>query len=296
MFWPVDYAQIGFLGGTTALLVLFRDVANSPWGWSAANLFGIACVTAIAWKTRTSSIKRATIARMLFSFVAIPIVFTELGAIVPHVNPANWEERLAAFDRAMFFGLDPIEALEQVANPLLTEVLQWVYNYYYFIALILGFAVMKDGDHVRFSRMLFAFILCVYLSYVGYYVIPATGPNLNLFGLYSFETDLPGVFLAQEMRGTMAALEKIKQDCFPSGHTAVSVLALIFAWRHRRRSVPLLVPLVVALVFSTMYLRYHYVADVLAGLILAVVSYHAAEWIHVRWERGAGWREHGHPS
>ncbi len=192
-------------------------------------------------------------------------------------------------------GTNPIEFLESWAHPLLTEILQWVYNYYYFIAVILGVAVYKKHRALELARMMFVFVLCIYLSYVGYYIVPVTGPNIDKLGLYNFRGDLPGIVMTMELRETMALIEKIKQDCFPSGHTAVSLVALLLAMRFVPKLTKWLAPLVAALIFSTMYLRYHYFADVIAGVILAVLSFYLGLYWHRGFERRI-WGAHGHKS
>ena len=72
------------------------------------------------------------------------------------------------------------------------------------------------------------------------------------------------------MRASIFAAEWIKQDCWPSGHTALSFVCLVIARREGVRWAywALLVP-VTLLIFSTMYLRYHYVVDVVCGFLLA---------------------------
>ena len=56
---------------------------------------------------------------------------------------------------------------------------------------------------------------------------------------------------------------------FPSGHTIIALLVLWQAARHRVRGWPFLVPIVAGLICGTVYLRYHYGVDVLAGIIIA---------------------------
>jgi membrane-associated phospholipid phosphatase len=65
-------------------------------------------------------------------------------------------------------------------------------------------------------------------------------------------------------------LEGIHYDCFPSGHTAVTVLAW---WSSRRLSQGLFwtySAYTICMVFSTVYLRYHYAIDTGAGAAVAV--------------------------
>jgi membrane-associated phospholipid phosphatase len=64
-------------------------------------------------------------------------------------------------------------------------------------------------------------------------------------------------------------MEGIKRDAFPSGHTSVALLSVYYAVRFTPRLVPAVAPGVFLMILSTMYLRYHYLVDVLAGAALA---------------------------
>jgi membrane-associated phospholipid phosphatase len=75
--------------------------------------------------------------------------------------------------------------------------------------------------------------------------------------------------MIETIQDALNALEKNKTDAFPSGHTAISLMCLYYAWKEREKKlVAVLIPVVTGLLFSTVYLRYHYVIDVIAGLAL----------------------------
>jgi membrane-associated phospholipid phosphatase len=290
--WPVDWCHIVAHVGTIVLIIVFYAQIEGAAGWLAWNLAVLAGVGVLAWRARGRSWRRAAVDRILFTSPVIPIFFTQLGDLIEVVNPKSYEVELVTLDRWLFGGRDPLEALESWSHPLLTEYLQWVYDFYYFIPILLAAALLKHGEARALARTIFAFALCIYLSYLGYYLVPATGPNIDEFSQYDFNGPLQGIFLAAELRETLFAIEKIKLNCFPSGHTAVSVLALLIARSYCPRILPLLFPLVVSLVFSTLYLRYHYVADVVAGILLAWGSYWGGLSLHHRFER-AHWGEDG---
>jgi membrane-associated phospholipid phosphatase len=75
------------------------------------------------------------------------------------------------------------------------------------------------------------------------------------------------------------------RDAFPSGHTLVTLLSMAWAWRYRLRVRWPVTVLGVLLVLSTVYLRYHYVVDVLTGSVLAVLCLAFAPAAH-RWLSG----------
>ena len=68
----------------------------------------------------------------------------------------------------------------------------------------------------------------------------------------------------------------VNRDCMPSGHTMMSVLGILLAWRYRSRWRWFITIGGISVVISTIYLRYHYMVDLMAGLTLAFVVY----WLH----------------
>src|SRR5208282_3286332 len=74
-----------------------------------------------------------------------------------------------------------------------------------------------------------------------------------------------------------------KVDVFPSLHCAVSSFLLFFDRRHRPWRFKLYLVPAIGLWLSTIYLRYHYLIDVLCGFALAAF----ALWLAGRYPRNA---------
>jgi membrane-associated phospholipid phosphatase len=75
---------------------------------------------------------------------------------------------------------------------------------------------------------------------------------------------------------------RIRRDVFPSMHVAISFVVWLYAYRSSKKLFWILSPLILSLWFSTVYLRYHYLVDVLAGLVLAPISYWLANGLFHR--------------
>ena len=73
---------------------------------------------------------------------------------------------------------------------------------------------------------------------------------------------------------------------FPSLHAGVSLLTLVYAWRHVRWSVLPLGIVVTGLLASTVYLRHHDVVDLLAGALLVPWVLWAAPRLDRWWNAG----------
>ena len=65
-------------------------------------------------------------------------------------------------------------------------------------------------------------------------------------------------------------------DVFPSLHTALTLYITAYLWRDGKRMAALIcAPLTAGTIVATIYLRYHYGVDVLAGFLLAVCALRA---------------------
>jgi membrane-associated phospholipid phosphatase len=71
--------------------------------------------------------------------------------------------------------------------------------------------------------------------------------------------------------------EVVNRDCMPSGHTMMTLMTMIMAFSMRSGLRWYYLVLGSSLIFATVYLRYHYVVDVLAGMLWAMAVLAAIE-------------------
>ncbi|MGC2529321.1 MAG: phosphatase PAP2 family protein, partial [Candidatus Acidiferrum sp.] len=72
---------------------------------------------------------------------------------------------------------------------------------------------------------------------------------------------------------------RVRGAAFPSEHVAGAVAATWGAWRHRRWLFWVMVPLVACMCVSTVWGRYHYVADIFGGMITGTLGYVIGRWL-----------------
>jgi membrane-associated phospholipid phosphatase len=125
----------------------------------------------------------------------------------------------------------------------------------------------EDGR--AFDLCVVALLLSHYFAFTGYMVVPALGPRFALAPMY--RTDLTGLLAAEPIRHFLDALEGIKRDAFPSGHVSAALICVHYMFRFTPRLAWCALPAVFLMIFATLYLRYHYAADILAGGMLAAL-------------------------
>jgi membrane-associated phospholipid phosphatase len=201
---------------------------------------------------------------------------------------------LIAADRWLFGG-DPTFWLLRVAHPIATEVLQIAYAMFYLLPLVVAVELYAGERERRFHQWAFLCGCGFFAAFAGYLTLPAVGPRFTLHALEATARDLPGLWLTPSLRAFVDAggmvpvgaahdqmIRLAPRDAFPSGHTLVTLLSIAWAWRCRLRVRWAVTAIGILLVAATVYLRYHYVADVLAGAALATLCLLIVPALH-RW-------------
>ncbi len=220
--------------------------------------------------------KTIRLIRYFYPYIFIGFVFESLGFIVPYINPHNKDSVLIKIDRTILGG-DIAYILNFINKKWLVDYLQVSYLAYYVLPIVIIIYLYKRNKIKRLSFTLFALSLGYYLSYLGYIFMPAIGPRYSLSYLPKFP--LEGGFIFNAIHPILNSLEHIKQDCFPSGHTEISLLVFLLFWDENKKASLIILPIVLSLILATLVLRYHYLTDDIAGVILAFVVYYISKAI-----------------
>ncbi|GAB4537750.1 MAG: phosphatase PAP2 family protein [Thermodesulfovibrionia bacterium] len=219
---------------------------------------------------------------IIFPVIVVFLIFDSLSGLIQYINPSTYDHLLIRIDY-LILRCYPTVVLERLANPLITETMQFAYISYYPLPLVLGIALKIKDKEREFDISLFLIILCFFISYIGYILVPAIGPRYTMYHLQGI--DLNGVLFRDEIDRVLNALEGIKRDAFPSGHSGIALLILYLSYRFNKGLFYVLLPIVLALLFSTVYLRYHYVVDVIGGILLFLITIVIGERLYLCWER-----------
>jgi membrane-associated phospholipid phosphatase len=189
------------------------------------------------------------------------------------VSPADKDAALLHIDR-LLFGQTPAVPMDAWIRPWLTEVMAVAYFLHLVLPPIIGLLWYRR-DLLVFRQFLLSVLVAGVIGTQGYVLVPAVGPALAFPSL--FHHALSGS--AYENITGLLDTARAPRDVFPSLHVAISTIVLYYAWRRGRGVFAIALPLVVANWLSTLYLRYHYLIDVIAGWITALVAIALAAWI-----------------
>jgi membrane-associated phospholipid phosphatase len=270
---PVDTLIALFLVAITAAYLF---AANSPLEFLAYVALNAAIIAAV--RAAAAAASRPKALQIIFDFYPVPmilLIFKEVHVLIQSMTRGDLDHALIAIDRALF-GVDPTVWIMQFATPVLTEILQLAYVSYYVLMLLVGVELYRRSDRGPFSLAIFAILYGFLLSYIGYIAFPAVGPRFTLHDFNTLNDELPGLWFSSAIRdfintgesipkGAANALALAQRDAFPSGHTQMTLISMFYAAKYSIRSRYFIYVAGTLLIISTVYLRYHYVVDLLGG-------------------------------
>ncbi len=208
-------------------------------------------------------------------------IYQSLGNMIQYLQP-DIDPYLIQID-LFLFGAHPTVWMERWINPCFTDLMSLAYISYYFLPVILAITLYLKGRREEFGQIMFILTFGYYLSFIGYIFFPAIGPRFTLAHLQT--VPLEGSFFTDLVRDLLNAIEHNTRDCMPSGHTQIALMVLFLAYRYEKTIFAIFFPIICGLVLSTVYLRYHYVIDLIAGIALALGCILVAPGLYRWWKR-----------
>ncbi len=273
--WAVDKLLLAYLAGTTALLILFWRVVPEAPMLMAVHVVALASIL-IAWRSD------GLVSWYFRHWYPLPLVsfcYREMSILIPPIWGRNFDGMLADLDFAIW-RTNPTVWLERIQTPNFTEFMQIIYTLFVPVVLLVPVILWRQKRFEEFRYLAFLIALGFLVTYVGYLIVPARGPRFLLDPLQHHP--LEGRWLFHWMRATLDGLESVNYDCFPSGHVELTVLAW---WASRQISKVLgwvYFVYTLCIIFATVYLRYHYTVDLLAGMLAAAYLIRTAPVLYRR--------------
>jgi membrane-associated phospholipid phosphatase len=274
-----DLVVVIFFLFLTALHLIYNERIPEWKFFVPVNIGVILFAFLLAWLEYRFEHKIFKIVHYWYILPLILFTFKQLYFMIKPIRQQDYDHLFIAIDRWMF-GTDPTVFMYQLANPVLTEIRRYLAVDYAIFCVIYGF----------------------YLSYLGYFTLPGIGPRFTLHDFGAIDTELPGLWLTTYLReftnigesipaGTPDPAATVQRDIFPSGHTMITLIVMYLSVKLKSRSRYFLIPTGALLIFSTVYLRYHYVIDLIGALVFMVFAIWSGKFIFNWWRSKTGAEE-----
>jgi membrane-associated phospholipid phosphatase len=198
-----------------------------------------------------------------------------LGVLVHLVSPRWQDAKLIAFDHWLT-GVHPSIWLEQFATPGRNEFTQFAYLTYFVYLVVLGWILYYREDWRGYWSVMTYSATAYAIGYLIAIFFPIESPWFAMAGSWHGELH-GGPFTA--VINFIEHYGRVRGAAFPSEHVAGSFAALWGAWRHRRWLFWVMLPFILCMCVSTVWGRYHYVADIFGGMVTGTVGYVIGKWL-----------------
>jgi membrane-associated phospholipid phosphatase len=225
----------------------------------------------------------------LICFYLTYVSYRNLKNFLPFVRPiGNNDYTLHRFDRTLLFGHDPALVLHQILGTgMSAHFLSWIYLIFLPMVPVSVAIWLVWSRNVSFGYwFVTADCLAWTLGTASYYILPTLGPNFFFPWLY-LSLDHTGVTALQDAlyygRQNIIHVNPFSDGVqsvagFASLHVGITLMmALVAQYTFRSRLLrAALWGYVVLVAISTTYFGWHYIADDLAGVLIAVLSFYIA--------------------
>ncbi len=220
------------------------------------------------------------ITRDWFPFLLLSACYYSLyNNLILRINPHSADPFLSKIDAAIL-GNQASILLEPFIHPWITDFLNAIYfsHVLFFPGVALYFYLKREEK--TFRRLMMGYLTIILMGIISYILVPAIGPEKFLADSYT--RDLHGQMLSRTVN-YIIDIGRVNNDCFPSLHVGIPLLLSFYLRDYRRKAfVPMLI-YVALMCCATIYLRYHYLIDVIAAFAYAPAAYYLNDFLLCHW-------------
>jgi len=280
--YPEDIIAVLFSSITVFLLAY--NIANGKIKDQSALIVPAVSILAFSFLTSYQKSSPSKVLKFLRSYLHIPlygIIFSAFQQFVHIMNPTDYDTLLLRADLAVF-GFDITRWFEPFTGKGLTELLTLSYFSYYVFPTLTFVLLYFGKDPAAFTKArnyLLAIVIGWYGAFVFYIILPAAGPDIAFPEHYTVPiqglSPLTNMYL--ENLGKYLK-ESFVRNTFPSMHFGIILITNYFAYRFKRKYFWFAtLPVGTLLAIATVYLRQHYLIDLVGSLPVAAISIYLAD-------------------
>jgi membrane-associated phospholipid phosphatase len=261
---PYEYLLITHFTYVAAIAPFLIPDPNRRW---------LPTVIAAAVITTILILRRANHVRDWIPLALTFTAFREMNLFTPAIRDHHLENSWIGYDRWLLDTAHLRAAIESL-GPLIPSYLEICYVLVYAIALISALTLVLNHRRDQLNTFWFAFIAGTLASYALFPYFPSDPPRTVFAG-----SDLPHIVTIFR-RFNLAILGEygIHSSVFPSAHVSAAFACawgLLITMPDRKRYATLAAIFASSVAIATIYGRYHFAVDALAGFAISFLAFSA---------------------
>jgi len=282
-----DFAVFGFLLILNGAVLMTPSSAERSFCFVRTGGLMLAFLTSVVL-VRGRILRRSWVAALIYRlgiYGSVQISYFFLKHVLPLINTTTLDQRLYAFDLSVF-KFEPAMAWDRYVNSTTTEWFSFFYFGYFLLMAVHVVPLLFFGRRKQIvGEFTFSMLILFSIGHTLYMVVPGYGPYRAMADAFQHPFP-PGPWHELVMNAVHSG--GAQMDIFPSLHTGAPTLLALFSYRNRDKlpfkyTWPIVTFCTVNIIIATMFLRWHYLIDVVVGFSLAVSAVLLSRPV-VRWE------------
>ena len=300
-YTSVDYATQGYTAVVGLLILCFHNDTVPHWPrllCAHVGTLGLVHLLIQAHARRPSG-RALDFLRCFYPVLLYTAFFCETGLINRMFFPDYLDPLVARWEQSLFGCQPSVLFMEKLPWLAVSELFYAAYFVYYIMVAGVGLALFLRNRN-QFFHYVSVVSFLFYVCYLIYVILPVIGPRAFFHQVegYSFPaatqqlavTDAyPHAVQAGPMFRLMRWVYVVFESpgaALPSSHVAVALCTVFFSFRYLRPIRYAHLGAAFLLCLATIYCRYHYAVDVLAGVATAAVLIPTGNWLYFKFGVG----------
>ena len=265
---PSDWITIIYLAVSSALMLIFHRNLARWYIYLSIHIVAILGILSLHFVISPLS-PLLQFVRDWYALGTILIFYWGVKSLTQMVFQGTFDDWIIRWENRLFNGQPSTYLSARFPSVALSEYLHLCYLSYYFIPVSLPAMLYFRGKGEAFFETLFAELFTFNICLIWYIFMPVAGPRYFEEKIKELLSNAPLCKLTHAILSRAST----KGTAFPSSHSALAIVVLLCAARYDLVSFVILFPFCTGLVVGTVYGRFHYALDAVAGVLLGVLTF-----------------------
>jgi membrane-associated phospholipid phosphatase len=266
LFSPLDLATISYILLSGIYICFDTAGFKNMLPHFVIRILVLALIISIAALSRKfQSNKVLLFLRNLYPLLFLGFFYPETSCMKNIIFETNLDKYFFDAEQSLWNCQPSVEFSKTLNQGWFNELMNMCYFSYY---IIIGLAciVLYFNNTTQSQKSIFIVILSFYMYYLIFAVLPVVGPQYYISD--STVEITPPHFFGKLMHWIITDIEQ-PTGAFPSSHVGIAVIIAYITYHHLRKLFFIILPFVLGICFATVYIKAHYLVDVIAGIISA---------------------------
>ncbi len=261
---PLDIGTIFYILFSTVFICIVASSIKDVWTHFAVRISVICLIIILTALNKKFPNKILLLLKNTYPLLFLNYFYAETALIKNIIFPADLDIYFSQIDQWLFGCQPALEFSKFMPQAWFNELMFTSYFSYYLLTAIVCISIYFEKADESY-RTIFMIIISFYLYYIFYIIFPVVGPQYY-FDVSAYQPNQP--YLFGKIMCFLHPMERAT-GAFPSSHVGMAFIFSYLFFKHIKKLFFITLPFVIGICFATVYLKEHYVIDIIAGMVSA---------------------------